>query len=114
MIRRYTVKCGQINQAFRQAIEWCTAGAHANAGTDVDREETGARKRWERAAVWASAWQPPEHPATRKPPCTEVQNGGPASMAVTYLAPLLVIGSPLLILCFASMLWQMFRLLAGR
>ena len=112
MIRLYTVKCGQINQAFRQALERCTAGVHANVGTDVDREEAGARKRWGKAAVWASPWRPPEHPATEGPPRTEVRN--PVSMAVTYLAPLLVIGSPLLILWLAKMLWQMFRLLAGR
>ena len=114
MIRHYTIKCGRINQAFRQAIERCAAGAHVGVGTAVDREDTGVKTRWEGAAEWARAWRPPEQPATKRPPSTEVQNGGAASIAVDYLAPLLVIGSPLLILGFATMLWQMVCLLAGR
>jgi len=114
LIRRYTIKCGRLNQAFRQALEWCAAAAHANGGSDGDGEEAGARKQWEGAAERASAWQPPEYPATEGPAYAGVQNGGSASMAVNYLASLLVIGSPLLILCFANMVWQMVCLFAGR
>ncbi len=114
MIRRYTVKCGQINQAFRQALEQCTAGPHANAATEVDREEAGARPSWGGTAERASGWRPPKYPATGRPLRAGVRNGGPASMAVDYLASLLVIGSPFLILCFGNMVWQMVCLFGSR
>ena len=114
MVRRYTVRCRRINQAFRQAIERCATGAPANVGTGVHGEEAGAKWRGGGAARRAGVWRPPERPATEGPRGTEVQNAGPANLIVTYLAPLLVIGSPLVILCFVNMLRQMAHLLLGR
>jgi hypothetical protein len=112
-IRRYTIRCRRINQAFRQAIERYATGTHVKAGTAVDRQEAAARKRGGGAARRAEAWQPPECPEPGQSRFAEGQDR-PAGTVVTYLAPLLVIGSPLLILCFANMLWQMVYLLLGR
>jgi hypothetical protein len=114
MVQRYTVKCGRINQAFRQAIEQCTAGVHADLGTGAAREEAVARKRWGEAARQARPWRPPDHPSMEQPRFAEVRNAGTTRAAVTYLAPLLVIGCPFLIVCFANMLLQMAYLLASR
>jgi hypothetical protein len=111
MIQLYTTKCGRINQAFKQAIEWCASDAHADLGSGGVRE---AGKRWGEAVRQGWVWRPSEHPPTEGPRCAEVRNRGPVSTAVTYLAPLLVMGSPILILCLANMLRQMASLLAGR
>ena len=111
MIRHYTLRCGQINQAFRQAMERCAASPQANRQTVADRAEPRARERWEEAARWTGGWQSPERPTAKGSRLAEVHQGEAASMAATYLAPLLAIGSPLLVFCFANMLWQMLRLL---
>jgi len=114
MIQLYTTKCGRINQAFKQAIECCAPGAHADLGSRGVAEETMAGERWGEAARPAWVWRPPAQPPTERPRCVEVRESRPVSMAVTYLAPLLVVGSPILILCLANMLRQMASLLAGR
>jgi len=114
MIRCYTVKCGQINQAFRQALEQCAAEKYVNVASAVDREEARVREPWGGTAERASGWRPPEQPAAGKPCRAEVRDGGSASVAVDYLASLLVIGLPFLILCFANMLWQMMGQFGGR
>ncbi len=114
LVQHYTVKCGRINQAFRQAIEQCLAGAPAESGTGVVGEGAATGKRREKAATWARAWRPPDHPSMEQPRFAEVRTAGTTSTAVTYLAPLLVIGSPFLIVCFGNMLLQMAYLLASR
>lgn len=109
-VRRYTIKCGRINQAFRQAIEQCVTGEQA-VGTGPLGEKATARKPWKQAARWSGVWRRPEHPPTERPRGAAVRNEGPVNMAVTYLAPLLVVGSPILVLCLVNMLRQMAYLL---
>jgi hypothetical protein len=114
MIRQYTLRCGRINQAFRQAMERCVTAPRPNRQTaGPDHEESWPRERWEGAARRATGWRSPERPAAQPSRFAEIQEGGPASIVVTYLAPLLVIGSPLLLLCFGNMLWQMLHLLSS-
>ena len=114
MVRRYTIRCRRINQAFRQAIDRCATDATANVRTAVHDEKAGLKSGGGEAARRAGVWQPPEYPPTEGPRCAKVHRAGPADLVVTYLAPLLVMGSPLLIICFVNMLRQMLHLLAGR
>ncbi len=114
MVRRYTIRCRRINQAFRQAIERCATGTPANIDTGVHGEEAEARRRGGGATRWAGVWRPPERPPTEGPRSIEAQKAGRADLIVSYFAPLLVMAFPLLILCFVNMLRQMAHLLAGR
>ena len=115
LIRQYTLRCGRINQAFRQAIEQSASSSQRDRGTGPAHDESRARERWdEGAARWAATWRPSEHAAAESPRPADPRESGVASVAVTYLAPLLVIAAPLLILCFANMLWQMAHLFGGR